>query len=168
MTVLPFLIASVGAGTMSLIMRSQRGWSTLIAVAGLVTMIVLAAAMGPSAAVRIGGMNLVTSEWLRLYALLGSVVGLLLVAVDAAAVHEPDVPGVVVIGLGAAILALALPDPGSAVLAATAGGLAGVLVAAPVGAAARAAFVGVRELRALAVAGALAIVATAWLARPLG
>ena len=47
-------------------------------------------------------------------------------------------------------------------------GLAGILVAAPVGAAARAAFVGVRELRALALAGALAIVATAWLARPLG
>ena len=71
------------------------------------------------------------------------------------------------LGLGAAVLALALPDPRIAVLAATAGGLAGILVAAPVGAAARAAFVGVRELRALAVAGALAIVATAWLARPL-
>ena len=55
---------------------------------------------------------------------------------------------------------------GVAVVAATAGGLAGILVAAPVGAAARAAFVGVRELRALAIAGALAIIATAWLARP--
>jgi hypothetical protein len=65
------------------------------------------------------------------------------------------------------VLALSLTDPGIAVVAATAGGLAGILVAAPVGAAARAAFVGVRELRAVAVAGALAIVATAWLARPL-
>jgi len=167
-TVLPFLIAAAGAGTMSLLMRNLRGWSTLIAVVGLIAMIALAAAMGTSAVVRIGGSSLVSSEWLRLYALLGSVVGLLLVAVDAAAVHEPDVPGVVVLGLGAAILALALPDPGIAVLAATAGGLAGVLVAAPVGAAARAAFVGIRELRALAVAGALAIVATAWLARPFG
>ena len=60
----------------------------------------------------------------------------------------------IVLGLGAAVLALALPDPGVAVVAATAGGLAGVLVAAPIGAAARAAFVGIRELRALAVAGA--------------
>lgn len=168
MTVLPFLIAAAGAGTMSLLVRSQRGWSTPIAVAGLVAMIALAASMGPSAVARIGGTSLVTSEWLRLYALLGSVVGLLLVAVDAAAAHEPDVPAVVVLGLGATILALALPDPGIAVLAATAGGLVGVLVAAPVGAAARAAYVGIRELRALAVAGALAIVATAWLARPLG
>ena len=55
-----------------------------------------------------------------------------------------------------------------AVVAATAGGLAGVLVAAPIGAAARAAVVGTRELRALAVAGTLSILATAWLARPLG
>ena len=35
-------------------------------------------------------------------------------------------------------------------------------------AAARSAFVGARELRALAIAGALAIGATAWIARPLG
>ncbi len=131
-------------------------------------MAVLAASIGPSAGIRIGGSVLMASEWLRLYALLGSVVGLLLVAVDASAVHEPDVPGILVLGLGASVLALALPDAGVAVLAATAGGLAGILVAAPVGAAARAAFVGVRELRALALAGALAIVATAWLARPLG
>ena len=65
------------------------------------------------------------------------------------------------------MLALALPDAGVAVLAVTAGGLAGVLVAAPMDAAARAAFVGTRELRALAIAAALAILATAWVARPL-
>ena len=67
-----------------------------------------------------------------------------IVAVDASATHEPDVPGVVVIGMGAAVLALALPDPVIAVVAATSGGLAGILVAAPVGSAARAAFVGLR------------------------
>ena len=74
----------------------------------------------------------------------------------------------IVLGAGARSSRSALSDPGVAVVAATAGGLAGVLVAAPIGAAARAAFVGTRELRALAIAGALAILATAWLARPLG
>lgn len=167
MTVLPFLVVAATAGSVSLLVRAHRGWSTAVAALGLGLMIGAAASIGPSAAIRIGGTTLVASEWLRLYALLGSVVGLLLVAVDASAVHEPDVPGVIVLGLGAAVLALALPDPGLAVVAATAGGLAGILVAAPVGAAGRAAFVGVRELRALALAGALAIVATAWLARPL-
>jgi NADH:ubiquinone oxidoreductase subunit 2 (subunit N) len=166
MSMLPFLVVAAISGTASLLVRSRRGWSTSCAVTGLVLMAVTSASIEPSAAIRIGGTILASSEWLRLYALLGSVVGLLLVAVDASAMHEPDVPGIVVLGLGAAVLALALPDPGIAVVAATAGGLAGILVAAPVGAAARAAFVGVRELRALAIAGALAIVATAWLARP--
>jgi formate hydrogenlyase subunit 3/multisubunit Na+/H+ antiporter MnhD subunit len=166
-TVLPFLVAAAIGGTASLLVRASRGWSTLFAVAGLGVMVATAASIEPAAAVRIGGTVLAASDWLRLYALLGSVVGILLVAVDASAMHEPDVPGSVVIGLGASVLALALPDPGIAVVAATAGGLAGILVAAPVGAAGRAASVGVRELRALAIAGALAIVTTAWLARPL-
>jgi NADH-quinone oxidoreductase subunit N len=168
MTVLPFLVVAAIAGTGSLILRANRGWSTTIALAGMVAMAGTAIAMGPNASIEIGGTVLAGSAWLRLYALLGSVVALGLIVVDVAAMHEPDVPGVLVIGIGAAVLALALPDPGLAVVAATAGGLAGVLVAAPLGAAARAAFVGVRELRALAIAGALAILATAWLARPLG
>ena len=168
MTVLPFLVFAAVAGIGSLVLRANRGWSTAIAVAGLIGMAAAAASMSPSATIDVGGTVLSGSAWLRLYALLGSVVALGLVAVDVAAMHEPDVPGVIVIGLGSAVLALALPDPRVAVLAATAGGLAGVLVAAPVGAAARSAFVGVRELRALAVAGALAILATAWVARPLG
>jgi NADH:ubiquinone oxidoreductase subunit 2 (subunit N) len=168
MTVLPFLVVAAIAGTGSLLLRASRGWSTTIALVGLIAMAGMAGAMDPNASIEIGGTMLAASAWLRLYALLGSVVAVGLVAVDVTAMHEPDVPGVLVIGIGAAVLALALPDPGIAVLAATAGGLAGVLVAAPLGAAARAAFVGVRELRALAVAGTLAILATAWLARPLG
>jgi hypothetical protein len=123
--------------------------------------------MSPTASIDVGGTVLGGSAWLRIYALLAALVAIALVTIDVAAMHEPDVPGVLVIGIGAAVLALALPNPGVAVLAATAGGMTGVLVAAPVGAAARAASVGVRELRAIAIAAALAILATAWLARPL-
>lgn len=168
MTVLPFVLLAAAAGSVSLLVRERRAWSTLVAVGGLGAMTWAAASMGPRSVIEIGGVVLAGSEWLRLFAVLGCVVGLLLVAVDVTAMHEPDVPGVIVLGLGAAVLALAIPDAGVAVVAATAGGLAGVLVAAPLGAAERAAFVGAREIRALAVAGALAIVAAAWLARPLG
>jgi len=168
MTVLPFLVIAALAGPASLTLRGNRPWSTLVATAGLAGMAATAAVMSPSSTIDVGGTILAGSAWLRLYAFLGSVVALGLVAVDVTAMHEPDVPGVIVIGLGSAVLALALPNAGVAVLAAMGGGLAGVLVAAPTGAAARAAFVGVRELRALAVAGTLAILATAWLARPLG
>ena len=151
MTVVPFLVIAAICGTGSLVLRARRGWSTAVALIGLAALTAAAVAMGPTASVEIGGSRLLGSEWLRLYAILGSVVGLLLVLVDVTAVHEPDAPGVIVLGLGAAVLALALTDPGVAVVAATAGGLAGVLVAAPLGAAARAAFVGIRELRALAI-----------------
>ncbi len=168
MTVAPFLVIAATGGMLSLLVRDRRSWSTAVAAAGLLAMIAAAAAMDPAATARIGGVDLAGSAWLRLYALLGSLVGLILVTIDVAAMHEPDVPGTIVLGLGAAVIAIAITDPGVAVAAATAGGLAAVLVAAPVGAAARAAVVGVRELRALAVAGALAIGATAWLARPLG
>jgi formate hydrogenlyase subunit 3/multisubunit Na+/H+ antiporter MnhD subunit len=167
MNVLPFLAIAATSGTLSLVLRSSRGWSTAIAVAGLIAMVATAASM-TTVAVEVGGTVLAASPWLRLYAILASVIALGLITVDVAATHERDVPTVLVIGIGSAVLALALEDPGVAVMAATAGGLAGVLVAAPVGAAARAAFVGVRELRAVAIAGTLAILATAWLARPIG
>ena len=168
MTVLPFLLVAAIAGTTSLVIRANRPWSTAVAIVGLAAMAITASQIGSTATVRIGGTVLAGSDWLRLFALLGSVVGLGLVLVDLATIHEPDVPGVIVLGLAAAVLALALQDAGASVAAATAGALAGILVAAPVGAAARAAFVGARELRAVAIAGALAIGATAWIARPLG
>ena len=168
MTVLPFLLVAAIAGTTSLVIRANRPWSTAVALVGLAAMAISASQIGSTAIVRIGGTALAGSDWLRLFAMLGSVVGLGLVLVDLATIHEPDVPGVIVLGLAAAVLALALQDAGASVAAATAGALAGILVAAPVGAAARAAFVGARELRAVAIAGALAIGATAWIARPLG
>jgi NADH-quinone oxidoreductase subunit N len=167
-TVLPFLLVAAATGTASLLLRANRPWSTGVALVGLALMSGLAAQIGSTASVVVGGATLAGSDWLRLLAILGSVVGVLLVVVDLAVLHEPDVPGVIALGVGAAVLALAIDDPGTAVAAATAGGLAGVLVAAPIGAAARSAFVGARELRALAIAGALAIGATAWIARPLG
>ncbi|HXI80382.1 MAG TPA: proton-conducting transporter membrane subunit [Verrucomicrobiae bacterium] len=168
MTVLPFLLVAAVGGTVSLIVRGSRGWSTAVAVGALLGMAVTAMAMSPTATIDIGGAVLAGSAWLRIYAILAAVVGLGLVAVDVTAFHEPDAPGVIVIASGAAVLAIALQDARVAVLAATAGGLAGILVAAPLAGAARAAFVGARELRAIAIAGTLAILATAWLARPVG
>ena len=167
MTVVPFLIVGATAGSLSLLLRHTRAASTAIAIAGLVVMAAAAVAMGPTASADVGGARFAGSDWLRLYAILGSLAGLLLVLVDVAALHEPDAPGAIVLGLTAAVVALAAADPGIAVIAATAGALGAVVVAAPPGRSPeRAVEVGGRELRALAVAGTLAIVATAWVARP--
>src|SRR4029078_4224200 len=97
MPVLPFLVRAVIAGTGSLLLRSSRGWSTLIALVGLVGMAGTASSMWPTASIEIGGTVLASSAWLRLYALLGSVVAIGLVVIDVTAAHEPDVPGVLVI-----------------------------------------------------------------------
>ena len=69
--------------------------------------------------------------------------------------------------LGACALTLALTDPRAAVLVATAGGLFGVLVTLVPGGGRAGATVGIREVRAVVVAGTLAIAATAWIGRDL-
>jgi NADH:ubiquinone oxidoreductase subunit 2 (subunit N) len=167
MTVVPFLLVGATAGSLSLLLRHSRSISGVVAVVGLIVMSVTAAGIDPTTTVDVGGARLVASEWLRLYAVLGSVVGLLLVVVGLTTLRERDVPGAIALGLAGAVLALAAVDPGVAVIAATAGALAVVIVAVPVRASAEAEAVGTRELRALAIAATLAIVATAWIARPL-
>jgi NADH:ubiquinone oxidoreductase subunit 5 (subunit L)/multisubunit Na+/H+ antiporter MnhA subunit len=69
--------------------------------------------------------------------------------------------------LGAAGLAIGLVDVRAAVLVATAGGLFGVLVTLLPRGARAGATVGIREARAVVVAGAMAIAATAWFGRDL-
>ena len=85
-----------------------------------------------------------------------------------AAGSHRNAPGVLLAGLSAAVLALALTDARIAVVAATAGGLVGILVTIAAPASARSVVVASRELRALSIAGLLAILATAWIGRPLG
>jgi hypothetical protein len=102
------------------------------------------------------------------FALLGSFAALVLATLGLATTPHRHAPGVLLAGIGAAGLALALPDARIAVMAATAGGLTGILVTIVSPSTAPTVIVAVRELRAVAVAGFLSILAAAWLARPLG
>lgn len=167
MTILPFLAVTIGAGAASLLTRRSPLLSTTIGLAGLVAACLTAAAIDPAERLVVGGGEIVGSAYLRLFALLGSLVALLLTLVGLAATSHRHAPGVLLAGIGAAAFALALPDARIAVLAATAGGLVGILVTLGSPATARGVLVGIRELRALAVAGTLALLAAAWLARPL-
>jgi formate hydrogenlyase subunit 3/multisubunit Na+/H+ antiporter MnhD subunit len=167
-TILSFLAVTLGAGAASLLVGRNPRASLVIGVAGLVGAVILATGLPSEASVRIGGGELVSTSFLRLFALLGSVVALLLTVLGLATTSHRHSPGVLLGGLGAAVLALALADARIAVIAATAGGLVGVLVTVIAPPTARSVVVAGRELRALAVAGLLAILATAWIARPLG
>ena len=167
MTILPFLVITFGAGAASILTRRNWGLSTAIGIVGLAAAAVAAATIRPDDSLAVGGGELVGSAYLRLFVLLGSIVSLVLAVLGLATTSHRHAPGVLLGGIGAAGLALALPDARIAVIAATAGGLLGILVTVVPPATASGVVVAARELRALAIAGVLAILAAAWIGRPL-
>jgi NADH:ubiquinone oxidoreductase subunit 2 (subunit N) len=167
-TVLPFLAIAFGAAAASLLLRPNARLSALVGIAGLAAAAVAAGRIETGDTLVIGGGELAGSAYLRLFALLGSLVALVLAILGLVAGAHRNAPGVLLGGIGSAVLAIALTDARIAVLAATAGGLVGILVTIASPATARSVVVATRELRALAVAGFLAILATAWIGRPLG
>jgi hypothetical protein len=126
-----------------------------------------AIAIRPDESLVIGGGGLATTEYLRLFLVLGSIVGLLLAIIGRLTADRRDVPAVTLAVLATSGLALALPDARAAVLAASAGGAAGALLALSSSTGRSGATAGTRALRATAVAGTMAIAATAWIGRDL-
>jgi NADH:ubiquinone oxidoreductase subunit 2 (subunit N) len=167
-TVLPFLAITFGAAAAALLTRPNRRISATIGILGLAAAAAAAARISATDVLVIGGSELAGSEYLRLFALLGSLVALAMAVLSLIAPSHRNAPGVLLAGIGSAVLALALTDARIAVIAATAGGLAGILVTIASPATPRSVVVASRELRALAIAGLLAILATAWIGRPLG
>ena len=167
MSVLPFLAIAFGAAAASLLARGNVALSSGIGIVGLAAAAIAATTIRAGDSLTIGGSQLVGSDYLRLFALLACVAALVLAIVGLATRSHRNAPGVLLAGIGAAALALALPDARLAVMAATAGGLTGILVTIVSPATPASVIVAVRELRAVAVAGLLSILAAAWLARPL-
>jgi formate hydrogenlyase subunit 3/multisubunit Na+/H+ antiporter MnhD subunit len=167
MSLVPFLlVAALGAAALLL----ARGIPRARAVGGPV---VLLAALGaaltivPGQAVVLGEAGFATTDYLRLFLVLGSVVGLGLVIVGAAGAGHPDAPAVTLGILASSALALAFPDARLAFIAATVGGTFSVLLTVGAGGGRLAATAGVRVLRATVIAGTLAIAASAWIGRDL-
>ena len=78
-----------------------------------------------------------------------------------------DLPAVTLATLGFAALTLGLADPRAAVLAGTAGGLCGAVLAVRPGGDRVGATLAIRDVRALVVAAVLALTAMAWIGRDL-
>jgi formate hydrogenlyase subunit 3/multisubunit Na+/H+ antiporter MnhD subunit len=167
-SLLPFLLVAIGASALSLILRQRREVAITIGVLGLAVALVLATTIRPGERLELGGAILATTEYLRLFLVLGCVAGLCLAVIGLAAGSRRDAPAVMLGTLGAAALALAMPDARIAVIASTAGGLLGVLVTLVPSGARVGATVGIREIRAVIIAGTLAVAAAAWIERPLG
>jgi len=167
-SLLPFLLVSIGACGGALLLRVRPTAAVSVGVIGLALAFVAALAIRPGERLEIGGMPLETSDFQRLFLLLGCVSGLGLAVAGLAAGSHRDAPAVTLGTLAAAAVALALPDARIAIVASTAGGLLGVLVTRVPSGARAGATVGIREVRAVIIAGTLAIGAAAWIARPLG
>jgi formate hydrogenlyase subunit 3/multisubunit Na+/H+ antiporter MnhD subunit len=162
-----FLVVTFVGTTLALLLRRWERIGLAIGVVGLAAAFVAALAMDPTAQLLAGGSVLAASPYLRLFLILGTFTGFVLSVMGLASGSRRDGPAVTLGTMGAAGLALALPDPRVAVLAITAGGMLGVLLTiVPTGGRVGAG-IGLRDLRAVVVAGAMAISATAWIGRDL-
>ena len=167
MSIVVFVVVTIGAAGIAFLGHGREGVATGVGIGGLAIAVIAALAIDPTQTLSIGGTTVAASEYVRLFLILGSLVGLALAVVGLAAGSSRDAPAVMLGMLGGSGLALSLPDPRIAVLAATAGGLGGVLLTLTPTGGRIGATVGIRALRPLVIAGAMAIAATAWIGRDL-
>ena len=167
MSLVVFVVITAALAGVSLGLRGRGIAPMVVGLLGLLVAVIAALKITPGEVLVVGGTGLATSGYLRLFLVLGSLVGLGLAVAGLAGGTRRDAPAATLAILAAAGLTLGLVDPRAAVIAATAGGLFGVLVTLVPGGGRAGATVGIRETRAVVVAGSLAIAAAAWTGRDL-
>ena len=167
MSLLVYLVATLGFAAVTLATRQRGLLSTVIGLTGLLAATMAALAIDPTELVAIGQSGLAASAYVRLFLILGSLVGLGLALAGLASGTHRDAPMVTLATLGIASLTLTLTDPRAAVVAATAGGTFGVWLTLRPGDERNGPTLGIHELRAVVVAGTMAVAATAWIGRDL-
>ena len=128
MSLVAFLVIAIAGTTLALLARRWERIALTIGVAGLAAAFAAALAMDPTTRLEVGGSVLAASSYLRLFLVLGTFVGLVLALIGLVAGSRRDAPAVTLGTMGAAGLALSLPDARIAVLAITVGGMLGVLL----------------------------------------
>ena len=121
------VVAGVFAG-LALGVRARPRVVNAVGIVGLGATLVAAILIQPGQVVVVEGGGLATTAYLRLFLILGSLVGLGLAVTGLAGGSRRDAPAVTLGILATGGLTLGLVDPRAAVLVATAGGLFGVLV----------------------------------------
>ncbi len=167
MSVLPFLLITGVGAIAALLLRPTRQAANWVGIVALLGAVVAALFIRGGEVIVFPGGALATTDYLRLFLVLASVVGLLLAITGEATSGHRDATAVTLGILATSALALAIPDARVAVLAATAGGAFGALLALATDGGHGGATAGIRTLRATAVAGTMAVAATAWIGRDL-
>jgi formate hydrogenlyase subunit 3/multisubunit Na+/H+ antiporter MnhD subunit len=168
MSLAVYLAVTFGFAAGGWLTRGRGAFGTAIGIGGLFAAFVAATAINPDEILRIGEGGLASTAYVRLFLIIGSLVGLGLAIADQAAGARRDLATVTLATLGMATLTLSLTDPRAAVIAGTAGGLCGALLTIAPGGDRAGAAIGIRDLRAVVIAGTMAVAATAWLGRDLG
>lgn len=169
MSLLPFLAITFGTATAALFCRRLHRLSLSIGLLGLLGATVAALAIVPGDRLTVGSTGaLEATDFGRLFLALGCGTGLLVSLVGLATTWQRNLPPAVLGGFAALGLALSIGDPIVALVAILAGALVGSLVTLVTPIAPRDVRVATHEFRAIAVAGALALLGMAWIARPLG
>jgi len=168
MSLVPFLAVAFGAAAAALVARGYRRLSLAIGLLGLIAATIAALAIVPGDRLGVGPGRLEATEFGRLFLALGCSTGLVIALIGLATAWQRNLPAALLGGFGAIGLALAIGDSITALMAILAGALVGSLVTIVRPITASNVQVASREFRAIAVAGAIAIVGMAWIARPLG
>ena len=163
MSLLPFLVVSVGAAIAGLILRREPQLMIAIGVGGLLLATIAALLITPGDVLKLGsGEVLVATGYGRLFVLLGSASGLVLCLVALSTTWHVNLPSALLLGLAGIAIGLALPDPLTAMLVLLGTASAVSLVCLDVAATAADVRAVVRQVRLVVLAGLLAFAAVAW------
>ena len=102
MSLIPFLLISIAMTGAALILRGRPTIASSIALVGLLASLIAALAIRPGETIVIGGATLATTDFLRLFLVLGCLSGLALALVGAAGGTRRDAPAVMLGTLAAA------------------------------------------------------------------
>lgn len=169
MTVIPFLVISFAAAAGALLVRRRPGLSLAVGIGGLLAATLTALAMTPGSIVVLGTAGqLETTQFNRFFLTMGCATGLVAVVLGLATAWQRNLPAAILGAFGALGLGLSIGDPIVAIIAILAGALVGSLVTIVAPVSTQDVRIASREFRAIAVAGVLALLGMAWIARPLG
>lgn len=158
-----FVAVAVTAAALALITRDRGRVSLAIGMAGLLGCLAIGLLLDAAASAELLGASLGGTGFLRWFLVLGCLTGIASCLIALTTRWQADLPAATLAALGGSALALSLGSPPFAFLAATAAGALGLISLAAARSGPEGNSLTVPYLQVLGAAGALAIVASAWL-----
>jgi NADH:ubiquinone oxidoreductase subunit 2 (subunit N) len=167
MSLAVFVVTALLGAALGWLTQRRSGSGAVIGLTGLVFAVLAAISIDPGDSLTFGSIALVASDYLRLFLVLGSLAGLGLEVASLAGGERRHGAPVTLLTLAVSAVTLALTDAATAFVAGTTVGVvAALLTILPTGER-TGAIAGIRQVRAVVIAGAMALAAAAWMGRDL-